>query len=69
MPGLNGLNLCREIKKELRTKNIPILVIKDKNTDENAFHTLGVKDFIATPFVFKELLEKIELLVVHGATV
>lgn len=62
MPGLNGIEVCRQLKANY--KNLPILMltalgsIDDKVTGLNA----GADDYLVKPFHFKELLARIAAL-------
>lgn len=63
VPGLNGLEVCRQIRNE--DKNTPILMltaygeVEDKVT---AFHS-GADDYLVKPFHFDELLVRIRSLI------
>ena len=62
MPGKNGIELVKELRKQQRT--IPVLMltamtaIDDKVTGLNA----GADDYLVKPFHFKELIARIEAL-------
>lgn len=62
MPGLNGIDVCRQLKA--LHKNLPVLMltalgsIDDKVTGLNA----GADDYLVKPFHFKELLARITAL-------
>ncbi len=52
MPGLSGLEVCRLLKTDPKTKNIPIIfiTIKDAIADELEGFRLGAADYIRKPF-------------------
>lgn len=62
MPGLNGIELCKEIRKE--QPEIPILILTALETvdDKVAGLKSGADDYLAKPFHFVELLARIEAL-------
>ena len=58
MPGMDGFEVCREIRK---TSNIPVVFMTvDKNFDtiEKAAQ-MGIKDYLAKPIMSLTLLEVI----------
>ncbi|MCB2298995.1 hybrid sensor histidine kinase/response regulator [Clostridium tagluense] len=63
MPGLNGIELCYEIKKSIKTKNIPIIFISaltDISSKVSGFKAGGV-DFITKPFQKEEVLARVQI--------
>ena len=62
MPGKNGYELTKEIKKELK---IPIILLTAKSDVENRIKglELGADDYISKPFEPKELLLRIKNIV------
>lgn len=61
LPGLSGIEVCRNIRKE--SKNIPILFLTAKDTVDEAIFGLetGANDYIRKPFSFEELLARIRV--------
>lgn len=62
MPGIMGVDVCRMIREDDATKNIPIIFVSGAATiDERikAFET-GADDFISKPFHVKELILRIK---------
>lgn len=56
MPLMDGLTLLKEIKKDEKNKNIPIIVLtSDKNSELEALN-LGAVDFITKPYDLKEII-------------
>jgi putative two-component system response regulator len=51
MPGINGFEVCRRLKAEPRTRDIPVLFLTslDSATDEAMGLSLGAEDFIHKP--------------------
>ena len=52
MPGMDGYEVCRRLKKVNRTKNIPIIFVSAQNEEANEALalSLGVEDYIKKPF-------------------
>lgn len=59
IPGVNGIHLCKEIRK---SKNIPIIIVTSRNTemDELICMNFGADDFIVKPYNLQILLAHIE---------
>jgi len=62
LPGLNGIEICRNIRKE--NQSIPIIFLTAKDTTDDAVFGLeaGANDYIRKPFAFEELLARIRVL-------
>jgi len=61
MPEIDGFELCRKLKENPKTKNIPIIFITAR-TDEDAIETayeVGGVDYITKPFKAREVLSRI----------
>jgi two-component system, OmpR family, phosphate regulon response regulator PhoB len=71
LPGMNGLDVCRELRAGERTREIPIIMItaKSEETDQVVGYSLGADDYVAKPFSNKILLHKVKALLrrVEGA--
>jgi signal transduction histidine kinase/DNA-binding response OmpR family regulator/ligand-binding sensor domain-containing protein len=61
MPEMNGIEMCKKIKKNTLISHIPVLMLTAKTGDE--FYNKGLKvgawDYIAKPFNSQQLLQKI----------
>ena len=69
MPGIDGFQLFKAIKKYPATSNIPIIILTARDNMKDVFATLGVDGFIPKPFKFEELLEQISFLLVDRVLV
>lgn len=61
MPKLSGYQVCRKLKKDPKTKDIPIIILTAKS-DESAKFTakdIGSDDFIIKPYDGDMLVKKI----------
>jgi two-component system phosphate regulon response regulator PhoB len=64
LPGMNGLDVCRELRAGEKTRDIPIIMItaKSEETDQVVGYSLGADDYVAKPFSNKILLHKVKAL-------
>ena len=63
MPDMDGWEVYQQLKADVTTRDIPVIVItaKAQNIDKVlALHIAKVDDFIPKPFTPKELLDSIE---------
>lgn len=65
MPRMNGYELCKKIKTDTRTANIPVILITAKTSDENKFRGFeaGADDYVSKPFSIDLLMLKVSRLV------
>jgi DNA-binding response OmpR family regulator len=61
LPGLDGLEVCRNLKRDVATQSIPIVMLtaKGEETDVVAGLELGADDYITKPFSPRVLLARI----------
>lgn len=61
LPVLSGFDTCSMLKKDDRTKHIPIIFLSAKNTvnDITQGLTMGADDYLPKPFDYKELKARI----------
>jgi two-component system alkaline phosphatase synthesis response regulator PhoP len=62
LPGLDGLEVCRRLKADAKTKNIPIIMLtaKGEESDKVLGLGLGADDYVTKPFSLKELLARVQ---------
>ena len=62
LPGLPGLEVCRELRAGERTREIPIIILsaKAEETDQVVGFSLGADDYVTKPFSIKVLLQRIK---------
>src|SRR5436309_15812436 len=58
LPGLGGLEVCRELRAGERTRDIPIIMItaKSEETDQVVGYSMGADDYVPKPFSNKVLV-------------
>ena len=61
LPGLDGLEVCRQLKKDPKTAGVPILMVtaKDEESDVVTGLELGADDYVVKPFRMKELIARV----------
>ncbi len=62
LPGMNGYEFCRRLKKDRRYRDIPIimLTVKDQTEDKLQGIEAGADAYLTKPYVCDELLREIE---------
>ncbi len=62
MPGLDGFETCKKIKKDENYKNIPIIFLTAKSSEIDEIHGLdiGADDYIQKPISPKKLIARIK---------
>jgi two-component system alkaline phosphatase synthesis response regulator PhoP len=61
LPGINGLDICKILRGDERTKAVPIIMLtaKDTETDIVLGLELGADDYVVKPFSVSELMARI----------
>ena len=64
LPGMNGFNALRLLRRDPITKDIPIIMISgnEQATEEFYVHRIGADDFMKKPFSRAEVFARIERL-------
>jgi len=62
LPGLDGLEVCRRLKMDVKTAAIPIIMLtaKGEEADKILGLGLGADDYVTKPFSLKELLARVK---------
>ncbi|MCP5054372.1 MAG: response regulator [bacterium] len=65
MPGTDGYGLCNELKKDIKTSHIPIILLTAKAAEESIVQGLetGADDYVTKPFSTRILLARIKNLI------
>lgn len=69
LPRMDGLTVCRKLKSEEQTNNIPILIVSAYNKKELivALLKLGIKHFLAKPFDMNIFIKRVDELFIPPA--
>jgi two-component system alkaline phosphatase synthesis response regulator PhoP len=69
MPKLDGYEVCKAIKSDPETRQIPVILLsaKGRNVDQKMGFDVGADDYITKPFSPRKLVERINQLL--GQTV
>ncbi len=64
LPGGSGLELLRRLKRNDATKDLPVIMLTAKTTEDNVIQGLdvGADDYITKPFAPRELIARIRAL-------
>ncbi len=64
LPGLSGIDVCRELRAGERTRDVPIIILtaRAEETDQVVGFSLGADDYVTKPFSVKVLLQRIKAL-------
>ena len=68
MPGLTGLELCRQLREEGNTTPILLLTALSQTDDKITGFDAGADDYLSKPFEFRELLARIKALARRPST-
>lgn len=62
LPGIDGLEVCRQLRQSQRTKNVPVIMLtaKGEEFDKVLGLELGADDYITKPFSVRELVARVK---------
>jgi two-component system alkaline phosphatase synthesis response regulator PhoP len=65
LPGIDGYEVCRRLKSNQHTRNVPVIFLtkKDERADQIAGLGLGADDYITKPFDIAQLESSVERLI------
>lgn len=65
MPGKNGFQVCREIKRDDFTSDIPVILCTSKGQDSDKFwgKKQGADDYLVKPFNVDDLVSAVKRLI------
>jgi len=68
LPGLDGLEVCKELKNERKTRLIPVIMLtaKAQESDKVVGLELGADDYVTKPFSPRELVARIKAVLRRG---
>ncbi|MBP7055275.1 MAG: response regulator [Candidatus Omnitrophica bacterium] len=68
LPGIDGLEVCKRLKKDGKTASIPIIMLtaKSQESDKIVGLELGADDYMTKPFSPRELIARIKAVLRRG---
>jgi two-component system response regulator VicR len=60
LSGMDGREICKQIKRENKTKHIPVIIFSANKSMKEVFKDSGANDFIGKPFNMDELYDKVK---------
>ncbi len=62
LPGMNGLEVCKALKKDRNTSSIPVIMLtaKGEETDKVVGLEMGADDYMVKPFSMRELTARVK---------
>ncbi|MCG2713525.1 MAG: response regulator [Candidatus Omnitrophica bacterium] len=68
LPGVDGLEICKELKSERKTVAIPVIMLtaKAQESDKIVGLELGADDYVTKPFSPRELIARIKAVLRRG---
>jgi DNA-binding response OmpR family regulator len=68
LPGLDGIEVCRKLRKDPATRGMPVLMLTAKSEESDVVLGLGVgaDDYVSKPFSPRELIARVKALLRRG---
>ena len=68
LPGMDGLEVCKSLKSEIKTSGIPVIMLtaKAQESDKVVGLELGADDYVTKPFSPRELLARVKAVLRRG---
>jgi len=68
LPGLDGLEVCKAMKQDPVTRNVPVIMVTAKGEESDIILGLGLgaDDYLTKPFSPKELVARIKVVLRRG---
>jgi len=69
LPGIGGLDVCRRLKEDVRTRNIPVVMVTAKGEEADVVTglELGADDYVSKPFRPRELVARVKAVLRRGS--
>jgi two-component system phosphate regulon response regulator PhoB len=69
LPGLSGLELCRRLRRDETTRNMPVLMLTARGEEADRVRGLatGADDYLVKPFSVPEMLARVKALLRRSA--
>ena len=64
LPVMEGLEVCRQLRSDSRTRSVPVLILtaRSEEVDEIVGFRMGADDYVTKPFKVKPLMQRIKAL-------
>ena len=64
LPSLSGIEVCRQLRRRIETRDLPIIMVTARTEDQDAVRALdiGADDYIAKPFAMEHVIARIRAL-------
>ena len=59
MPGINGIQVCRQLKHEQETRTIPVVMVTGLRHNRTEALEAGAEDFVCKPFDMEDILIRV----------
>jgi two-component system, OmpR family, alkaline phosphatase synthesis response regulator PhoP len=62
LPGMNGYEICRTLRRDPQTRDVPILILTARGTESDKVLglELGADDYVTKPFGIRELVARVK---------
>jgi len=69
LPDISGIDVCRHVKGDVRTRGVPVLMLtaKGEEADRIRGFEVGADDYVTKPFSVRELMLRVKALLRRGA--
>jgi DNA-binding response OmpR family regulator len=70
LPGLDGLEFCRQVRERQRGRHVPIIMVTGSvnAADRRAGFAMGADDYVLKPFRTQALVDRVRAWTSHGST-
>jgi len=68
LPGMNGMEVCKKLRKDPVARSIPIIMVTAKSEESDVVRGLGLgaDDYLTKPFSPRELVERVKAVLRRG---
>ena len=69
LPDISGIDVCRQLRADARTRGVPVLMLtaKGEESDRVRGFEVGADDYVTKPFSVRELMLRVKALLRRGA--